>query len=403
MNFREAIGMGWRNIRRHRIRSALSTLGIIIAVTLLITVNVYSSSMKRTFIEDFKFLNDRVIVVRCGEKSDMGYVAKPLPVFTKEDEREIEKLPHVESCCLMGWVDAFVTNNGTRVAIPNGIILSEPDIFQVYDYKLNGTTFRNKEEAVVGFSFANEIAKNIFNSTLNIGESIEIFIPDLNETISLKIVGIINKIEMSTALGIDHNKWVVTDYTLTNKTLFRVLVAKATSSRDIDKAVEEIRQYLEENSKAKNLTASPFAINTQKDVAKAIDEFAGRLQKFSLTITLVSLIIGSIGVTNIMLVAVMERKREIGILKAVGAKNREILLLFLIESTFMGLIGSIIGCFTGSLTGILLSYKNGFTVVYPYIWIVIAVFTGIATGILSGLYPAYRATTIDVVDALYHE
>ena len=401
MNLREAFGIGWKNIKRHRIRNSLSTLGITIAVTLLITVNIYSSSMKKTFMEDFRFLNDKVIVVRCGEKGEMGYVSRALPVFTLNDEENIEKLPHVENCCLIGWTDAFVVSNETKIAIPNGIILSQPDIFSVYDYKLNGTTFHNDKEVVVGYVFANEIARNIFNRTLNVGDSLEIFIPEMNKSFNFSIAGIINKIEMSTALGTDHNKWIVTDYTLTDKTLFRVLTAKATSSRGIDKAVEEIRQYLQENPEARNLATSPFVINTQKDVAKTIDKFAGRLQRFSLTITLVSLIVGSIGVTNMMLVAVMERKREIGILKAIGAKNREILLLFLIESIYMGLIGSFVGCIAGSVTGIFLSHQNGFILLYPVIWIFIAIFMGFITGILSGLYPAYKSTKIDVVDALY--
>ena len=97
----------------------------------------------------------------------------------------------------------------------------------------------------------------------------------------------------------------------------------------------------------------------------------------------------------------MERKREIGILKAIGAKNREILLLFLIESIYMGLIGSFVGCIAGSVTGIFLSHQNGFILLYPVIWIFIAIFMGFITGILSGLYPAYKSTKIDVVDALY--
>jgi putative ABC transport system permease protein len=146
-----------------------------------------------------------------------------------------------------------------------------------------------------------------------------------------------------------------------------------------------------------------FAVRTQEELATAATATAKTMTGLLAGIAGVSLIVGGIGIMNIMLVSVTERTREIGIRLAIGAHGRDVLTQFLIEAILLSSLGGLIGVGIGIGGSQLLSAYNGWPVVVPTMWIVISVVGSAFVGIISGFYPAYKAAQLDPIDALRYE
>ena len=190
--------------------------------------------------------------------------------------------------------------------------------------------------------------------------------------------------------------------------LFLAIVVEAESAdeADIDRAQESAIGYLEsDESDASELLGDDLEITlqTSAELLQQLEDVLDLLQNFIVGIAAISLLVGSIGIANIMLVSVTERTREIGIMKAVGAQNREILGLFLAESVILGIVGAILGTLLGLVAGYLGAWYIELPLVYPYEYVVLAIAVGVLVGIAAGLYPAWRAARTDPIDALRYE
>jgi len=187
---------------------------------------------------------------------------------------------------------------------------------------------------------------------------------------------------------------------ITTRTFVSDILVQASSDKDIVKAQNEITDLLT----ARHHSREPdFTVRTQADLMQRVSESSRTMGFLLAGVAAVSLIVGGIGIMNIMLVSVTERTREIGIRMAVGARGTDILVQFLIEAVTLSAIGGSMGIAGGVIFSWLVAALQNWPTVTPTIWIVIAFISSTIVGVISGFYPAWKASKLDPIDALRYE
>ena len=176
---------------------------------------------------------------------------------------------------------------------------------------------------------------------------------------------------------------------------------------------DEARAYIEGESDARHRIGDQqeFSYQTQEDLARTISTSISQFTVFIGAIGAISLLVGLVGIANIMLVSVQERTREIGVMKAIGAKRGEIVLLFLLDAVAICIVGAALGVLLGTLMGIglgaLVTRASGGDARIPFVflgdWYAIAILMGVGVGLVAGIYPAWRAAKVSPVEALRYE
>jgi len=178
---------------------------------------------------------------------------------------------------------------------------------------------------------------------------------------------------------------------------------RATSHETIAQAEEEIITALRIYRKVPFNKPDNFALATQDQFREQVADITGYIYLAMIVITSVGLMVGGIGVMNIMLVSVTERTREIGVRKAIGAKRSNIILQFLTEAMSLSGIGGVVGVIVGVGLGLLLNTAFSFPVTLPIFWVVIGFVVSVSVGLISGMYPAIKAARLDPIEALRYE
>ncbi len=393
MKLLDFLYLAFRNLQRRKLRSWLTTLGIIIGIATVVSIVSLSKGMEKAIVSSLEKMGKDKIMILPGQKSFSPgtlFVGKP---FSEEDVKKIERLPDIEYVIPITFTTKqIIFKNEIFPTIIYAVPVDKK--IEVFGYELLDGRFlskndKNKCRVLLGY----QIAKHVFSKEIEVGDKIII------NNYECKVVGILK----STGSRFDDYA-IYLPYSFAKEHLgmkdINLILVKA---EDIEKAKKELEKLLEK------IRGKDFSILTPEQFIEQVKTILNILSFFVTIIASISLLVSAIGIMNTMYMAVVERIREIGILKAIGARKRDIMLIFLLESGLMGLIGGIIGTFVGILLSYVAEYiaqNIGLIMFKAYIdplFIIGVLIFAFFVGVISGILPARSAANLDPVKALRYE
>ena len=390
-----------RALRRNKMRSLLTMLGIIIGVGAVIgSVSLTTGATKQ--VEDqVASLGENVITVFSGNFTSgaMRGGWGSAPTLTVDDARAIAQLPHVLAVSPEVRDRSQILANGLNW---NTQVMGEsPDYPQILNRSIaSGSMFNDQDvrslakSAIVGKT----VVDQLFPNENPLGQTLRI------RSIPFQIVGVLTPKGFN-LFGQDQDDIVIVPYTshmhrITTRTFVNSILVEASSDKTINQAQNEVTDLLTARHRSKE---PDFTVRNQADLMDRVSSSSRIMGKLLAGVAAVSLIVGGIGIMNIMLVSVTERTREIGIRMAVGARGADILVQFLIEAVTLSVIGGSIGIAGGMTFSWLIAYFQNWPTITPTVWIVVAFISSALVGVFSGFYPAWKASKLDPIDALHYE
>jgi putative ABC transport system permease protein len=405
MTSRTVFKMALKSIFKNKMRTALTMLGIVIGVGAVIVMVAIGNGAQSQIKRQISGLGTNLIVITAGTTRTGGASqgAQSFNRLTVEDVDAIRR----EGTLLAAVSPVIVTrtqvvgSSGNWRAEVNGV---STDFFAIRDWTTtSGELFteddvRTKRTVVL---LGATVAKNLFADGDPVGSEIR-----LGKT-PFTVVGVLAS-KGQTASGSDQDDVVVVPYTAAQSRLngfsfLGQILAMAASPNDLAPAQEELKVIMRAAHGIPNGGTDDFTVRDQTAIAKAATSTSSIMTSLLAAIASVSLIVGGIGIMNIMLVSVTERTREIGIRMAIGARGSDVMLQFLVESIVMCLLGGLLGLVVGVGGASLVGRLTGWTIVTPASAVFLAVGFSAAVGIFFGFYPARKAAGLDPIQALRFE
>jgi len=399
----QSLRMSWRAIRGHPLRSILTVLGVVIGVAAVITFVTLGASLQEDILVEVGSDEASNIYVNAGpegtDQGGPGFGAQP--VFTSRDVDAVGDLEGVEGVTPYTiWLTETIRYRGQTVTRQDALRVTTPSYLAGEEFAAGRAFEAGTDEAVL-----TPDAAAMFETNVTVGDTITV--DAAGGSSNLTVVGILASDEsLSPAEGFSTSPRIYASPDVVGASRFLFLIVDAGDPTDVATAKENTLAYLNDESDARNSLPADygFQLQTAEDLLGQIREILDLLTGFVTGIALISLVVGAIGIANIMLVSVTERTREIGIMKAVGAQNRDVLQLFLTEAVILGVVGAILGTVLGAGVGFAATEVIGIeTYVFPSFWAGVAVLVGIVVGVVAGLYPAWNAAKTDPIDALRYE
>ncbi len=389
-----------RNLRRRKLRNWLTIAGIIVGVIAIVSLISLSEGLKSAITDEFNNLGSQKITITSKYQSFGG--GRSTQGLTDEDIKTIEKISDVEYAT--GSLNGYLETKYNQKTQMLSYTSYDPKYFEKMLLQENKEMFKGNyissdkaKEVVVGYSFYDsDKTDNLFEKTLDLGKKIKIADSEYTVTGILKKTGDGRK---DSVIYISNENLKE----ITNNDTFDTIYAITKDGKDVEVTAEKIKDRLERKRGSQDVfVTSPI------QEAKNREETLGMVSIVIIGIACISLLVGGIGILNSMYTSVFERKKEIGILKAVGAKKKDILLIFLLESGIIGLIGGTIGVLLGfGLASLvkLAAAQAGITIniLISFNIVILALGFSFLIGIISGMIPAYIASSQEPVEALREE
>lgn len=390
----------------NKMRAALTSLGIVIGVSAVITMLAVGSGAQKSVSDSVSRFGTNILFLRQPWDLDDS-ISSPKDV-TMDDVLAIREVPGVSAAAPYISTGFDVKYRNTSVSL--GVLATDTDIFKTYDWPIeSGRQFTEKEISeyaqimVIGAS----AAKTIFSDVDPLGKTVVL------DNIPFKVVGVVQKTGQS-GMGFDMDEGALIPYTTgkvkmnagwnsSNRRALDRVVIKVADFNTIENTKVDIQNAVRNTHRIHPLAKDDFQLD---DFASFIEQAKTMGKTMSLllgAIGAVSLIVGGIGVMNIMLVSVTERTREIGIRMAIGATGWDICMQFLVESVTLSCIGGLIGIIVGVGITLLVAANSSIPADLNISAVLLAVGFSAATGIFFGFYPAYKASKLTPIDALRYE
>ena len=401
MTFRIAL----RALARNKLRAFLTMLGIIIGVGAVIAMVAIGEGAKATIRAQIASLGTNVLIVLPGSNVQGGvrFGSGAVRTLVDDDAKAIAReLPSVSFASpLVRRQEQVIAGNLNWGTLVQGV---GPEIQQIRDWDVADGRFLHVGDvdsaakvAVIGET----VARQLFGYDTPTDAVIRI------RNIPFRIVGVLARKGQSSQ-GADQDDTVMIPYTTMQKRLMRItwvhtILVKAVSAERVEEAEEQITTLLRQRHRIGPERDDDFNVRNLSDIAEAASTTARVMGILLGSVASISLLVGGIGIMNIMLVSVTERTREIGIRMAVGARSRDIMLQFLVEAVVMAATGGLIGILLGiGSSELLKKWAQWPTLIDPAIVAVAFLFSG-AVGVFFGFYPAKKAANLDPIEALRYE
>jgi len=408
INVSSTIKISFRALRVNKMRSALTMLGIIIGVGAVIAMIAVGTGASRRISEHIAKMGSNLLMIVPGATTAggvrMGSGTQPTLTLADVDAILKESRAVSDVAPVLSGVAQVVYGHQNW---STGVVGTTPGMLNVRDWPLSsGRSFTQQDvrSATKVCLLGQTVVDNLFGDMDPIGQVIRI------KKIPFAVVGVL-ALKGQSPQGQDQDDTIYVPVTTAQKKLFgttfpgmvRTIMVKAKSTEELASAERQITELLRQRHRIGPKQENDFTVRNLTQFMQAQEESTKAMTLLLGAIASVSLLVGGIGIMNIMLVSVTERTREIGIRMAIGAKTWDIRLQFIIEALILSLIGGIAGIIAGVSGSLIISTLAGWsTVVSPFSILLAFGFSGLV-GIFFGFYPAYKASLLDPIEALRYE
>lgn len=403
--YKEGFLMAWASLVANKMRSLLTMLGIIIGVAAVIALVSIGYGVRSQIQDSISSLGSNLLMVYPGASRTPGVrpTADSQKTLKLEDYTTISHLQDVDMASPVSAGSSYVviyTNKNWTTSV-NGV---NADFQYINNWTVKSGRFitasqveRRERVAVIG----NTVATNLFGTEDPVGKDIRI------KNNPYKVIGVLES-KGSGSFGNDQDDVIYIPYTtgmerLQGVNYLRMIYIKAKDGVDLNRLQTDVENILRVRHNIKNPELDDFNVRNMATIMATVEETTATMTLFLGAVAAISLIVGGIGIMNIMLVSVTERTREIGVRKALGATYRVIVMQFLIEAVVISLVGGAIGILVGIGASKLIGALTSMKTVISMGPILLSFGFSMAIGLIFGLYPARKAAKLNPIDALHYE
>ena len=405
----DSLSAAWAGVITHKLRSSLTMLGIVIGITAVIALMSIGRGVEAEIISQIESLGSNLVFITPGwtTEEEAWAAAGSAQTLTQEDAAAIaEQVPYVSSVAPVLATNLQTVGGGENMMTQvfgvtpehmqvNNLEIAHGAFFTEYEYQ------RGAKVAVLG----SDVKETLFGDADPIGQQMRM------GGIVVRVIGVL---ESKEAMEGSPNDNIFIPLTTFQQTVYQPRTAQGdhvvhyitltvSDQEQGDYVIDEITELLRSRHQLAANADDDFEIISLEEIIKTVSEITGTIALFLGAIAAISLLVGGIGVMNIMLVSVTERRREIGILKALGATGRDIWLQFLTEAAFLTLAGGIIGIALGWAVSYFVSSAGQIPTMVTADIVVLAVSVSVGIGLFFGFYPAWKASRLNPIEALRSE
>ncbi len=414
MKTKKSLKMAARMVVHSKLRSWLTIIGIVIGVASVITIVSISDGMSAQMQEQFNRFGSDTITITAGY-SRGGFAFGPMggagggpisigsvsssddePVLNRLDVLTLRLVPEIEyiSTLISGRAEVYYSGKSGEISI-TGI---DPRVwkYMTTDELDSGRMLDAADSNVV--VIGNRLATEYFDKEIGINKMITI------EGSAFRVIGILEEgTGNSIYMPISTAYYIIEDKTVNEYDTIEVkLKEEIDTTEDIEAVIEKIETKLKISRHVTDKTKD-FSVSSPIQMVERVNDMSSTLTTFLTGIAAISLLVGAVGVANTMFTSVLEKRKEIGIMKAIGGRNRDIMMIFLLNAGLLGLTGGIIGIIVGYAISIAIALVLSMSTIVSLQMVAIALLISMITGMVAGLIPAYNGSKLNPVDALRSE
>ena len=398
----------WLGLSTHKLRSFLTMLGIVIGVAAVIILMSIGKGATAQILANIESMGSDLITIRPGAFTFGGIRGGVSETLTMEDAEAIaEQVPYISAVApyyssnlqlVVGGenTNAQVTGTTPEYMGVNNLEIASGAFFTEYDYQ------QGRKVAVLG----SNVAETLFEGTNPVGQQIRM------GSIIVTVTGVLES--KGGGMGMSADDAIYIPLTALQQTVAQTRTSRGekvvssitlavTDETKTDQVIEDITSLLRSRHQLSTAEEDDFNISSMEELASTLEETSGTLTLLLGAIAAIALLVGGIGVMNIMLVSVLERTREIGIRKALGARERDIWIQFLLEAAFLTFAGGIVGVVVGWVVSYFIDVLGLMTTVVTADIVILAVSVSVGIGLFFGFYPAWNASRLNPIEALRAE